>query len=76
MQLLAENAVLLLIGMAIGVAAAGVAIAPHLFGGGAGIPVAQLGLMLLTIAVGGVAAGSLAVRALLRTELLPALRGG
>jgi putative ABC transport system permease protein len=73
-MVLLENALLLAAGLAIGVAAAMVAVLPHLFGGAAAIPWAMLALTLSLVLLVGLAAGLLAVRAVLRAELLPALR--
>ncbi|HEV7225692.1 MAG TPA: FtsX-like permease family protein, partial [Pirellulales bacterium] len=70
-----ENATLLVGGLGVGVLAALVAVAPHLYAGGALVPwrslAATLGLVLAT----GLLAGLLAVRAALSAPLLPALRG-
>ena len=69
-----ENGLLLVAGLAAGVVAAAVAVLPHLFGGGASIPWGSLaGTLALVLAV-GVTAGLAAVRAVLRTPLLAALR--
>ena len=69
-----ENGLLLAAGLAVGIGAALVAVLPHLVGRGAAIPwlsiVATLALVMFT----GLAAGLVAVRAVLRAELLPALR--
>jgi ABC-type antimicrobial peptide transport system permease subunit len=69
-----ENAVLLLGGLATGVFAALVVVAPHLWTGGARVPLAQLAGMLGVILVAGLLAGIAAVRAVLRAPLLSALR--
>ncbi len=71
---LLENAVLLIGGLLIGCIAAVVAVLPHLFGGGASIPWASLAATLGLVLIVGMLAGLFAVRATLRTPLLPALR--
>lgn len=71
---LLENAVLLAGGLIIGCAAALVAVLPHLFGGGASIPWSSLAVTLGIVFAVGMLAGLFAVRATLRTPLLPALR--
>ncbi|MGE0608471.1 MAG: FtsX-like permease family protein [Pirellulales bacterium] len=70
-----ENAALLVGGLALGLLAALVAVAPHLAGGGAGVPWQTLAGTLGLVLVVGLLAGQLAVRATLRAPLLPALRG-
>jgi ABC-type antimicrobial peptide transport system permease subunit len=70
-----ENAALLLAGLASGVAAALVAVVPHIFAGGANIPWTTLGGMLAAILAIGIAAGLLAVRTIVGRPLLAALRG-
>lgn len=70
-----ENIALLVGGLAIGVAAAMIAILPHLTGGGATIPWLSLAGTLTLVLVVGLLAGLAAVRATLTTPLLPALRG-
>ena len=69
---LAENAVLLLAGLGVGLAAALVAVLPHLVGGEAALPWTMLLATLFVVLTVGLAAGLLAVRAVLREELLPA----
>ena len=69
-----ENALLLIGGLGVGVAAALVAVLPHWLGGGAGVPWLSLAATLAVVLLVGLAAGGLAVRATLRAELLPALR--
>jgi ABC-type antimicrobial peptide transport system permease subunit len=71
---LAENGALLLTGLAIGVAAAAVALLPHLVQLRAAIPWRTLAAMLLVIAAVGVAAGALAVRAVAAVPLQAALK--
>jgi ABC-type antimicrobial peptide transport system permease subunit len=70
-----ENASLLLAGLAIGVVAALVAIAPQLYGGRAALPWLFLGGTLALVLFTGLSAGAVAARAALRAPLLPALRG-
>ncbi|MEX2187154.1 MAG: ABC transporter permease, partial [Pirellulales bacterium] len=74
-MVLAENAALLLAGLVTGVIAAIVAVLPHFFSGGAGVPWATLAAMLAAIFVVGLLAGLWAVRATLDTPVLAALRG-
>ena len=69
-----ENSLLLLGGLAVGVFAALVAVLPHWLGGGASVPWRWLSLTLGTVLAVGLIAGLVAVRAVLRAELLPALR--
>lgn len=69
-----ENAVLLVGGLGVGVAAAAVAVLPHLFGGEASLPIAALGGWLAIVLAVGLLAGLAAVRATLRADLVPALR--
>jgi putative ABC transport system permease protein len=70
-----ENAALLIGGLAAGIIAALVALAPHLFIGGAGIPWASLAAMLAIVLVVGLLAGLAAVSAAVRAPILEALRG-
>jgi ABC-type antimicrobial peptide transport system permease subunit len=70
-----ENAWLLAGGLAIGVLAALVAVAPHLAEGAASIPWRSLAVTLGSVLIVGLLAGLMAVRSALRTPLLPALRG-
>ncbi|MEX0678847.1 MAG: ABC transporter permease [Pirellulales bacterium] len=69
-----ENTLLLVGGLGVGIAAALVAVLPHWLAGGAGIPWLSLAATLALVLIVGLAAGLLAVRATLRSELLPALR--
>ncbi len=69
---LAENAFLLLLGLAAGTASALVAVAPHLAAGG--VPWAHLLLLLALVLAVGLAAGGLATATTLRAPLVPALR--
>jgi putative ABC transport system permease protein len=71
---LLENALLLLAGLGVGIAAALVAILPHLLGRGAAIPWGALAVILTLVLALGMLAGLAAVRAVLRTPLLAALR--
>jgi ABC-type antimicrobial peptide transport system permease subunit len=73
--ILYENAVLLVGGIAVGTAAALVAVLPHLAAGGAAIPWVSLGAMLGMILLAGLATGLLAVRATVNAPIIPALRG-
>jgi hypothetical protein len=73
--ILYENAVLLVGGIAVGTAAALVAVLPHLAAGGAAIPWISLGAMLGLILLAGLATGLLAVRATVGAPIIPALRG-
>jgi len=74
-MVLLENTTLLLEGLACGVFAAVVAVAPHVILAGGSAPYIQLILMLGVITVLGVAAGLFAVRATMKAPLLAALRG-
>ncbi len=69
-----ENSLLLIGGLAIGVIAAIVAVAPHWLSGGAAVPWQSLTITLLIVLTVGLLAGLTAVRAVLRAPLLPALR--
>jgi ABC-type lipoprotein release transport system permease subunit len=70
-----ENAALLIGGLVVGIVAALVAIAPHLWGGGASIPWNSLAVTLGLVLGVGLLAGLAAVRTVLTTPLLGALRG-
>ena len=70
-----ENGLLLVAGLTCGVAAAVVAVLPHLFSGRASIPWGSLGATLVLVAAVGLLAGLGAVRAVLAAPLLAALRG-
>ena len=74
-MLLGENLVLLLAGLGCGCLAALVATLPHWALQQAGIPWGTLAVLLAAVAISGILAGWLAVRAALRVPLLPALRG-
>ncbi len=71
---LLESIVLLLTGLGVGVAAALLAVIPHLLAGGAAVPYRSLGVMLLIVFAVGIMAGACAARATLRVPLLAALR--
>ena len=70
---LAENGLLLLLGLGAGVAAALAAVAPHIVSGGQ-IPWLRLGIMLGMVLVVGLAVAFVAVVTTLRAPLIPALR--
>jgi len=72
---LIENALLLAWGLAAGTAAALIAVSPHLASRGADVPVASGVLMLAAVAVVGMLASLLAVRAAVRTPIVATLRG-
>ncbi|MFI4873941.1 MAG: FtsX-like permease family protein, partial [Blastopirellula sp. JB062] len=72
---LLENAALLVAGLATGVAAALVAVLPHMFYGAAGVPWAALATMLAIIFAVGLIAGISTARYSLQSPLIPALRG-
>jgi putative ABC transport system permease protein len=70
-----ENAVLLVGGLAVGCAAAVIALIPQWAPHGASVPWGTLAMLLGTIAVAGIVAGWLATRSTLSAPILPALRG-
>jgi ABC-type antimicrobial peptide transport system permease subunit len=70
-----ENLALLLGGLGIGTLAAVLAVGPHWLSGGASVPWLDLALTLGVVALVGVGVSLWVVRAMLRTELIPALRG-
>ncbi|HEX2465623.1 MAG TPA: ABC transporter permease, partial [Thermoanaerobaculia bacterium] len=72
---LTENTLLLLVGLAIGAAAALLAVSPHLLAGNAVVPWLSLTVTLLLIVVVGTLAAVAAVRRALAAPLLPALKG-
>lgn len=72
---LLENATLLLLGLAVGILSATVAVLPHFWLGGAGVPWMSLTGLLGAVVLVGLAAGVLPMRTLLRLPLIPALRG-
>jgi putative ABC transport system permease protein len=71
---LLEHTSLLLAGLAVGTVAAAIAVLPHVLNRGAGVPWTALAYTLAAVLVVGLAAGLLAVRAVLRAPLLAALR--
>jgi hypothetical protein len=71
--ILAENGLLLVVGLGAGVLAALAAVAPHL-ASGARIPWLRLGLMLGFVVVVGLSVAFVAVVSTLRAPLIPALR--
>ncbi len=71
---LAENLVLLLVGLAAGSLSAMLAIAPHIATRASSIPWSSLGLTLAGVLALGVSAAMIAVRSALRSPLLPSLR--
>jgi putative ABC transport system permease protein len=75
-MVLLENAWLLLTGLGMGIFSAMVAVFPHWLSGGASVPAASLSKLLLTVLVVGIVSGGIAVRATLRTGMVPALRSG
>jgi ABC-type antimicrobial peptide transport system permease subunit len=70
----AENALLLVIGLAAGVGAALASVAPHVLRGEGAVPWARLAGLLGLVVLVGLLSGGLAVRATLRAPLVPALR--
>lgn len=74
-MVLLENLVLLLGGLATGTLAALLSVLPHMFLGGAHVPLSELAVMLGVVLIVGIVTGLLAVRATLRAPLLAALRG-
>jgi len=73
-MILAENLLLVLVGLAAGALPALVAIGPHIVERPADVPWLSVGGTLVMVLVLGVGAGTLALRSALRTPLLPALR--
>ena len=74
-MVLGENVSLLLAGLGIGCLAALVATLPHWALAQADIPWGTLAVLLAVVAISGVAAGWLAIRAAIRAPLVAALRG-
>lgn len=70
----AENAFLLAVGLAVGTVAALVAVAPHLAESAARLPWVSLAATLLLVFAAGLAASLAAVRGALATPLIPALK--
>ncbi|MEW6746262.1 MAG: FtsX-like permease family protein [Planctomycetota bacterium] len=73
-MVLAETALLVLVGLAAGALPALVAIAPHVASRPGDVPWAVMGLTLLGVFVAGMGAATLALASALRAPLLPALR--
>ncbi|UCE60690.1 MAG: ABC transporter permease [Phycisphaerales bacterium] len=71
---LAENAVLVVAGLAAGAIPALIAISPHIVSRPAQVPWLSIVLTLLGVAVAGIGVGAIALGPTLRTPLLPALR--
>lgn len=74
-MVLLENLVLLLGGLLTGTLAALFSVLPHMYLGGAHVPLAELGVMLGAVLIVGIGTGLIAVRATLQAPLLAALRG-
>jgi len=74
LMVIAENALLLGCGLLTGVLCALLAIIPALIARGGRLSAASLALLLLAVALTGLAASLVAVRAVIRSPLLPALR--
>jgi ABC-type lipoprotein release transport system permease subunit len=70
---MAENGLLLLLGLSAGVGAALLSVLPHLAAGNS-VPWLRLVVLLVLVVLAGLVAGLWAVRATLRAPLLPALR--
>jgi ABC-type antimicrobial peptide transport system permease subunit len=71
---LAENAFLLLMGLATGAVCAALAAAPAVAARGGHVPVASLAVLLALVAATGIASSAIATAAALRSQLLDALR--
>ena len=74
-MVLAENGVLMLLGLGIGVLAALITVLPHMLVGGAQIPWRSLVLSLLAVLAAGVIASLFTVRAASEAPIVAALRG-
>ena len=74
LMVIAENALLLGCGLLTGVLCALLAIIPALIARGGRLSAVSLGLLLLAVLLTGLAASLVAVRAVIRSPLLPALR--
>jgi ABC-type antimicrobial peptide transport system permease subunit len=74
-MVLGENISLLFAGLGCGICAALVAVLPHWAFAQADMPWGTLAVLLAIVAVAGIAAGWLAVRAAIRAPLTAALRG-
>lgn len=70
-----EHLLLLLGGLGIGMVAALIAVLPHAWIGGARPPVGALSVVLILILGVGLSTGAVAVRRIVRTPVLEALRG-
>jgi hypothetical protein len=73
-MVIAENVLLLLLGLVTGTACALLAIAPAVWLRGGRLPAASLGLLLVAVLLTGIAASLVATAAALRSPLLMALR--
>jgi ABC-type antimicrobial peptide transport system permease subunit len=73
-MIVAENALLLGCGLLTGIFCAFLAILPAILARGGGVSIVSLGLLLLAVAGTGLSASLLAVRAVNRSPVLPALR--
>ena len=71
---LSEHGALLMAGLGIGVASAGVAVAPTVLSAASGVPFRSLGLILAGILISGAVSAWLAALLALRGRLLDALR--
>jgi ABC-type antimicrobial peptide transport system permease subunit len=71
---LAENALLLALGLGVGTIAALIAVAPHLAAGTGEVPVLRLLVLLALVLAAGLGAGTAAMAATVRAPLVPALR--
>jgi putative ABC transport system permease protein len=69
-----ENIVLLVLGLGVGILAAGVAVLPHLIGRGPAVPLATLAAIFALVLAAGLVVSLLATRGVLRTPILAALR--
>ena len=69
-----ENVMLLLAGLATGVVAALLSVLPHMFGGGAAVPLGELAFVLGIVLGVGILTGLVAAQATLRVPVLEALR--
>ena len=70
-----ENIALLVGGLLTGAVAALLAVLPHMFLGGAAVPLRELAGMLAVVLVAGIVSSLFSVRAALRAPLIAALRG-
>ncbi|HEY1379520.1 MAG TPA: FtsX-like permease family protein, partial [Gemmataceae bacterium] len=70
----AENAALLVLGLAAGVGSAAAAVAPHVLTGEGAVPWGRLAFLLGLVLAVGFAAGGSAVRSTVKAPLVPALR--